>query len=132
MSFGELEAQESVVALFKALTHPARIAILDILRDGEHCVCHLESALGLRQAYVSQQLSVLREAGIVVDQRDGLNVYYRVVQPSVYVLLDTVRQLTGSPAFQRASRQPCLCPQCALAEVDMALEQGQVKRDTNL
>ena len=44
------------VQIFKVLTHPARLAILEILRDGEHCVCHMEAYLGFRQAYISQQL----------------------------------------------------------------------------
>jgi len=57
--------------LFKTLMHPARLEILEILRDGEHCVCHIEAVLGYRQAYISQQLSVLREAGLVQDRRDG-------------------------------------------------------------
>jgi DNA-binding transcriptional ArsR family regulator len=40
--------------LFKTLMHPARLEILEILREGEHCVCHIEAALGYRQAYISQ------------------------------------------------------------------------------
>jgi DNA-binding transcriptional ArsR family regulator len=44
---------------FKALAHPVRLQILDMLRSGEVCVCHMETALGKRQAYISQQLMVL-------------------------------------------------------------------------
>ena len=55
---------EAQAQWLKVLTHPARLAILNILRDGEHCVCHMEAHLGYRQAYISQQLMVLREAGI--------------------------------------------------------------------
>jgi len=51
--------------LFKALMQPARVAILVQLRDGEQCVCHLEAILGYRQAYLSQQLAVLRQVGLV-------------------------------------------------------------------
>ena len=46
----------------KAMAHPARLQILDMLRHGEICVCHIERALNKRQAYVSQQLMVLRDA----------------------------------------------------------------------
>ena len=56
------------VQLFKVLGHPARLAILEILREGEQCVCHMETYLGQRQAYISQQLSVLREAGLITDR----------------------------------------------------------------
>src|SRR5690349_29500 len=48
--------------LFHALMHPARLTILNTLRDGEACVCHLEARLGYRQAYLSQQLAALRAA----------------------------------------------------------------------
>ena len=41
--------------LFKILMHPGRLSILDMLRDGEHCVCHMEAHLGYRQSYISQQ-----------------------------------------------------------------------------
>jgi ArsR family transcriptional regulator len=64
-------ALDEQAQVFKLLTHPARIAILNLLRDGEHCVCHLEAYLGFRQSYISQQLAVMREAGIIQDRRDG-------------------------------------------------------------
>lgn len=49
----------------KAMAHPTRLEILDILRRGEECVCHTEAALGRRQSYISQQLMALRDAGLV-------------------------------------------------------------------
>jgi DNA-binding transcriptional ArsR family regulator len=61
------DSYDSQVKLFKALMHPARLAILNVLRTGEACVCHMEAALGYRQAYLSQQLMVLRDAGLVDD-----------------------------------------------------------------
>jgi len=51
--------------IFKLLSHPCRLAILYTLRSGEECVCHMEATLGYRQAYLSQQLAVLRQAGII-------------------------------------------------------------------
>ncbi len=60
------------------LTHPARLTIFEILRDGEHCVCHMETHLGFRQAHIAQQWSVLRETGLIQDRRDGWNIFYRV------------------------------------------------------
>jgi ArsR family transcriptional regulator len=82
--------------LFKALAHPKRLAILEALRDGEHCVCELEEALNLRQAYVSQQLTTLREAGLVCYRKDGWNVIYRIAQPEVYTLLDMATLIHGN------------------------------------
>jgi ArsR family transcriptional regulator len=112
---------ESTARLFKALMHPARLEILDILRDGEECVCHMEAALGFRQAYISQQLMVLREAGLVQDRRDGWNIFYRVVEPKVYDLVDTARRMSGDarPAARRKLTKSarCPCPRCnAVAE----------------
>lgn len=81
-------APEALAPLFKALAHPNRLTILLSLRDTERCVGDLEEALGLRQAYVSQQLTVLREAGLVCYRKDGWNVYYRIARPEVYTLLE--------------------------------------------
>jgi ArsR family transcriptional regulator len=115
-----MNAYDDPAKLFKALMHPARLEILDILRDGEHCVCHIEAALGYRQAYISQQLSVLREAGLVQDRRDGWNVHYRVTQPQVFALLDVAIAMTGGQPNKRkvahsAELDNCPCPRCASA-----------------
>ena len=110
----DLQPLEAQTQIFKVLTHPARIAILNILRDGEHCVCHMETYLGYRQAYISQQLSVLREAGLIQDRRDGWNIFYRVINPHIYEVLDAVQSLTG-PTGQ-VLVQPdvlCTCPHCS-------------------
>jgi ArsR family transcriptional regulator len=82
--------------LFKALAHPKRLAILEALRDGERCVCEVEEALHLRQAYVSQQLTILREAGLVCYRKDGWNVIYRIARPEVYTLLDMATLIHGN------------------------------------
>ena len=108
----DLSADERQILIFKALTHPARIAILDLLRDGEHCVCHLEAFLGFRQAYISQQLAVLREAGLIQDRRDGWNIFYRVIDPQIYAVLDTVRAMTGAGNLSANLAAVCSCPSC--------------------
>jgi DNA-binding transcriptional ArsR family regulator len=107
----------SPAKLFKVLMHPARLAILDVLRDGEECVCHLEAMLNYRQAYISQQLMVLRDAGLVQDRREGWNIYYRVTEPRVFAVMDAAQAVTGEtkPAARRSSApaKPCPCPKCA-------------------
>ena len=126
-----MDAYESQAKLLKVLANPARLQILDILREGEHCVCHLEAVLGLRQAYVSQQLMLLREAGLVVDRKDGLRVYYRVCDPGVYGILDVARSLVSRQAQKKglslrftlpnkAKPLACSCPKC-VGEVSLAL-----------
>ena len=72
-----------VAETFKALGHPARVTIVRRLSDGEHCVCDLVEAVGLGWSTVSRHLSVLKNAGIVTDEKRGLQVYYRLALPCV-------------------------------------------------
>ena len=60
---------ENLASYFKALAHPIRLQILVALRQSEACVCHLEALLGKRQAYISQQIGVLKQAGLLSDHR---------------------------------------------------------------
>jgi len=94
--------------------HPSRLTILEILRDGEQCVCHLEAVLGCRQAYISQHLMVLREAGLVEDRRDGARIYYRVIKPEVFDLVEAAIRLGGVEVLQVShfKVKVCPCPKC--------------------
>ena len=115
-----MDRLEDTATLFKLLSHPSRLAILHLLRDGEECVCHMEAALGLRQAYISQQLMVLRQAGLVTDRRDGWNVFYRVTKPEVFALLDAALATIAPDAktAMPAKAATCPCPKC---QVEIAL-----------
>ena len=96
-------------ALFQMLSHPIRLQILDELRRREACVCHLQAVTGRPQAYVSQQLRILREADLVIDQKDGQNVFYRLQDPEVRRLLRDIFGQAGAPSHP----QNCQCPFCA-------------------
>ena len=101
---------EASINIFKALSHPARLQIMDMLRRGEQCVCHIETALGKRQAYVSQQLMILRDAGLVESRKDGLRVYYRIDSPKALAILKaTLGEVTNAPPLRLMD---CPCPQC--------------------
>jgi ArsR family transcriptional regulator len=78
---------------FKALTHPTRIAILELLRDGPLSVGELSEAIGIPGSAVSQQLAILRGRGIVDAARSGTTVRYSVPDPDVYALLDAGRRI---------------------------------------
>ncbi len=110
---------EAEARLFKLLMHPARLEILDELRKDEACVCHLEVMLGYRQAYISQHLQVLREAGVIQDRREGWNVFYHVAKPEIYQIVDAVSRMMGTagaiPRKSRAPKIPCQCPKCGSA-----------------
>jgi ArsR family transcriptional regulator len=108
-----MKIYEQEIKFYKALMHPARLAILDLLRDGEACVCHMEATFGYRQAYISQQLMALRDAGLVEDRRDGLNIYYRIIRPEIFDVLDAMRQVTGlRPSVAKPAPNTCNCPYC--------------------
>ena len=94
--------------MFQILSHPARLRILDELRRGEACVCHLQTVLERPQAYVSQQLRVLREAGLVTDRKDGLLVYYRIDDRQVKHMLEEALGPAGEPTCVPT----CPCPHC--------------------
>jgi DNA-binding transcriptional ArsR family regulator len=79
-------------AFFKALAHPVRLQILAILQEHEACVCQLEVLLRRRQAYVSQQLRVLKEAGLLQERRDGLFIFYSLARPELVQLPALIRQ----------------------------------------
>ena len=79
--------------LFKALGHPVRIRILEILRNGEQTVSDLQRELGIEMSSVSQQLAVLRAHRLVAARRAGTSGYYQVVDPQVFQLLDIARAI---------------------------------------
>ncbi len=110
-----MEAYSPQADLLKAISHPTRLAVLEILRDGEQCVCHMEAMLGIRQSSISQQLMILREAGLVEVRRDGNNMYYRVVKHKIFEVLDAVYAATDRPHLAHKhgkGRDSCPCPKC--------------------
>lgn len=99
---------------FKLLGHPVRLQILDVLRRSPECVCHLEALLDKPQPYISQQLRILREAGVIADRREGVNVFYHLVDPQITALLEAT--LGPVPSHGRTAQQVltgCVCPKCA-------------------
>lgn len=71
-------ATDRLVRQFKALSDPNRLRILDRLRSGERCVCDLQDALEAGQSLLSFHLKTLKEAGLVIDRREGRWAHYRL------------------------------------------------------
>lgn len=89
-------------ALFHALSDETRLEILDMLRDGERCVCDLQDVLDAAQSRLSFHLKVLRDAGLVSDRREGRWSYYRVNGEALAEVHGLVRALgTGAAAGSR-------------------------------
>ncbi len=78
---------------FKALAHPVRIKILELLKYGELSVTELQERLVIDSSSVSQQLSKLRDKGIVESRKSGTTVFYKVPDPVVFELLDVARRI---------------------------------------
>lgn len=108
-----------------ALAHPVRLRILESLRNEGAYVMHLTTTLGRPQANISQHLGVLRDAGLVQDEREGMTVIYRVRDPRIFDLVDQMRALVGASTpracgHARTRCAPhagrghgCHCPHCA-------------------
>jgi ArsR family transcriptional regulator len=73
-----VERYEARARVAKALAHPARQMMLDALADREWCVCELTALTRLDQSTVSKHLSVLKQAGIVADRKQGTKTFYRL------------------------------------------------------
>ena len=81
---------------FKTLGHPARIRVLEVLRDGERTVSDLVPAVGIEASHLSQQLAVLRRANLVQARKEGTSVLYSVGNPMIFELLDVARRILTS------------------------------------
>src|SRR5215475_6492187 len=81
---------------FKTLGHPARIRVLELLSEREHAVAEMLPQVGIEAAHLSQQLAVLRRAGLVLSRKEGSTVYYSLTSPYIAELLAVARAiLTG-------------------------------------
>lgn len=110
---------EKISALMHVLSPEPRLAIIMAIGKGETCVCHLESALGFRQAYISQQLMALREAGLLRTRREGKFVLYSLEKPEVLEMVQLAARLAGDePSLIDTSsimQAPCGCARCAIS-----------------
>lgn len=100
-------------SLMRVLGHPMRIRILLEIGTGEACVCHLEAQLGIRQAYLSQQLMALREEGILQTNREGRFIYYRIADQKILDMITAAAQIKSvSLDAINTEKKTCDCPKC--------------------
>ena len=110
---------EQIAAPLAAIASAQRIAILLAIGTGEACVCHLETTLGWRQAYISQHLMALRKANILQDRRDGRYIFYKLKDVTLLDLIAAFAPLSGlssvsvSTLINTQVNASCECPQCA-------------------
>ena len=81
---------------FKTLAHPARIRVLELLRDGERSVGELIPEVGLESSHLSQQLAVLRRANVLQTRKEGTTVLYSVTDERMFELLEVAKAIITS------------------------------------
>jgi len=77
----------------RTLAHPKRLEILDLLRQGELSVGELARRMGISLPNISQHLAILRDRGVVMTRREGVNVYYRVADPRIIQACNLMRDV---------------------------------------
>ena len=92
---------EARTRIIKALAHPSRLFMVDELSHGERCVCELTGMVGADMSTVSKHLSVLKAAGIVADEKRGMQVYYRLKMPCVLRFFDCVSEVMQQTAQEQ-------------------------------
>lgn len=123
--------ENKISRLLDVIGKPARLRILMAIGNSEACVCHLESLLGMRQAYISQHLMVLRKARILATRRSGRFIYYRLRDPNLLEIIRLAGELSGVPqdkleAMIHVDPLPhCECPKCAAVQPATRLQTQQ-------
>lgn len=98
------DAYKQKANVIKALAHPSRLAMVEALAEGERCVCELQELVGSDMSTVSKHLTILRNAGLVRDRKQGLWVYYSLCTPCVSGFLGCIEAVLG---------EACECEECA-------------------
>src|SRR5271165_985066 len=81
---------------FRTLAHPARIRVLEVLRDGDRTVSELIPEVGIESSHLSQQLGIMRRANLVQSRKEGATVVYSVSNPMIFQLLDVAKKILTS------------------------------------
>jgi ArsR family transcriptional regulator len=89
--------------ILKAIAQETRLSILELLRDGERCVCEIFPAISQEQSNVSRHLNMMQKAGILTRRKDGLRIFYAVKHPEVLAIIDLVGAIMKSEAEHRRS-----------------------------
>ena len=108
---------KELAELLQLIGQPIRIQILLAIGNSEACVCHLEAITGMRQAVISQHLMLLRKAGLVTPNRAGRNIFYRLQDPALLIIISAAARTLGMDPndlikFSSDKLPGCPCPKC--------------------
>jgi DNA-binding transcriptional ArsR family regulator len=90
MGYWTGEQLQARAGVLKAMAHPARLRVLEVLAQRDHCVREMQALVGSDMSTVSKHLSVLKNAGLIADEKQGTNVYYHLLVPHILSSLDSV------------------------------------------
>ena len=94
--------------ILKILGQPTRLKIIDLLRDGERCVCEIFPAIAEEQSNTSRHLNLMVSAGVLLRRKEGVKIFYAVKHPEILMVVDTVilivkQEITGRHALLKAA-----------------------------
>jgi len=94
-------AHDFQAEILKAIAQETRLSILELLRDGERCVCEIFPAISQEQSNVSRHLNMMQKAGILTRRKEGLRIFYAVKHPEVLAIVDLAAAIMQSEAGRR-------------------------------
>jgi DNA-binding transcriptional ArsR family regulator len=102
-SLTDLAKLEEAATVLKAVAHPVRLRIVELLETGEKTVTELLTCLGTQQAYTSQQLNILKSRGVVAARRNGNQIHYSIAHPGAIKVIQCIRGHNNHEAEQKES-----------------------------
>jgi ArsR family transcriptional regulator len=100
----KLQLYQRRAAIMKAMGHPSRLMVVDALAKRPHCVCELTELIGGDISTISRHLSVLKNAGIIMDERRGVQIYYHLRTPCVMNFFDCVEAVLADSSEKEMCR----------------------------
>ncbi len=112
-----VKQSKKISQLLRVVGDTFRVRLLLALSENEACVCHLECLLGKRQAYISQHLMSLREAGLLTARREGKYIFYKLKNHDLLGLIQSAAEIVGVSDIAEAKSMnitlsKCECPNC--------------------
>ncbi|OGP93579.1 MAG: transcriptional regulator [Deltaproteobacteria bacterium RBG_16_54_18] len=97
--------EEQIIALkadiLKAMAQPTRLKILELLRNGERCICEIIPAINGEQSNISRHISLMQKSNLVTTRKDGVRVMVKVRDPKIFDILDRVSQILKEQIKER-------------------------------
>jgi ArsR family transcriptional regulator len=98
-----LDTLEYSAEVLKAIAQPTRLKIIQLLRDGEHCVCEIFPAIGHEQSNTSRHLQMMLKSGILQQRKDGLKIYYSLRHPEVLEMVRLAELIAAHETERKAA-----------------------------